>query len=152
MTAPAHNALARASSSYLRSAMHQPIQWQEWGEEAFATDATCIEVLIPTQQVVDRRLDRAVTRLLEVGHVRGEGAAARDEEKGAQQKFKDALTRLKELTHFEGGELEQRYRQLQSDYDNAASRVAAVHKRVQDVETVAGDLFVEWEGTKWALT
>ncbi|MEO6120067.1 MAG: thioredoxin domain-containing protein [Terriglobales bacterium] len=30
------NALAQASSSYLRSAMHQPIQWQEWGEEAFA--------------------------------------------------------------------------------------------------------------------
>ena len=31
------NALARASSAYLRSAMHQPIQWHEWGEEAFAT-------------------------------------------------------------------------------------------------------------------
>lgn len=71
--------------------------------------------------------------------------AARDEEKGAQQEFKDALTRLKELTHFEGGELEKRYRELQSDYDDAASRVAAVHKRVQEVETVAGDLFAEWE-------
>ncbi|MBI2682697.1 MAG: thioredoxin domain-containing protein [Acidobacteriales bacterium] len=31
------NALALASSSYLRSAMHQPIQWHEWGDEAFAT-------------------------------------------------------------------------------------------------------------------
>jgi uncharacterized protein len=31
------NSLAKASSSYLRSAMHQPIQWHEWGEEAFAT-------------------------------------------------------------------------------------------------------------------
>jgi hypothetical protein len=71
--------------------------------------------------------------------------AAREEEKGAQQEFKDALTRLKELTQFEGGELEKRYRELQSDYDDAASRVAAVHKRVQDVETVAGDLFAEWE-------
>ena len=30
------NSLARASSAYLRSAMHQPIQWHEWGEEAFA--------------------------------------------------------------------------------------------------------------------
>ncbi len=30
------NALARASSAYLRSAMHQPIQWHEWGEDAFA--------------------------------------------------------------------------------------------------------------------
>ena len=31
------NSLSRASSAYLRSAMHQPIQWHEWGEEAFAT-------------------------------------------------------------------------------------------------------------------
>jgi uncharacterized protein YyaL (SSP411 family) len=30
------NSLARASSSYLRSAMHQPVQWREFGEEAFA--------------------------------------------------------------------------------------------------------------------
>src|SRR6516164_1635444 len=29
------NALSRASSAYLRSAMHQPIHWHEWGEEAF---------------------------------------------------------------------------------------------------------------------
>jgi hypothetical protein len=71
--------------------------------------------------------------------------AARDEEKSAQQEFKDALTRLKEMTGFEGGELEKRYRGLQSDYDNAAAQVATVHKRVQEVETVAGDLFAEWE-------
>src|SRR6516165_8318663 len=30
------NALLHASSAYLRSAMHQPIRWHEWGEEAFA--------------------------------------------------------------------------------------------------------------------
>jgi uncharacterized protein YyaL (SSP411 family) len=36
MTTGSHNSLARASSSYLRSAMHQPIQWHEFGEEAFA--------------------------------------------------------------------------------------------------------------------
>src|SRR5438270_2880646 len=30
------NSLSRAASAYLRSAMHQPIQWHEWGEEAFA--------------------------------------------------------------------------------------------------------------------
>ena len=36
MTDSSQNALARASSSYLRSAMHQPIRWHEFGEEAFA--------------------------------------------------------------------------------------------------------------------
>src|SRR5512142_3404275 len=35
MAAETTNALAHASSSYLRSAMHQPIRWHEWGEEAF---------------------------------------------------------------------------------------------------------------------
>src|SRR3569833_2936118 len=70
--------------------------------------------------------------------------SARNEEVGAQKEFKDALTRLKEMTSFDGGELEKRYRGLQSDYDDAASRVADVHKRVQDVETVANDLFFVW--------
>jgi uncharacterized protein len=37
MTTTTLNSLARASSAYLRSAMHQPIQWHEWGEEAFAS-------------------------------------------------------------------------------------------------------------------
>src|SRR5580658_6675788 len=36
MTTGPNNSLARASSSYLRSAMHQPIQWHEFGDEAFA--------------------------------------------------------------------------------------------------------------------
>lgn len=36
MTTSTHtNSLAQASSSYLRSAMHQPIRWFEWGPEAF---------------------------------------------------------------------------------------------------------------------
>ena len=30
------NSLAKAASSYLRSAMHQPVDWLEWGDAAFA--------------------------------------------------------------------------------------------------------------------
>jgi uncharacterized protein YyaL (SSP411 family) len=30
------NSLAKAASAYLRSAMHQPVDWMEWGEEAFS--------------------------------------------------------------------------------------------------------------------
>ncbi len=29
------NSLTKAASAYLRSAMHQPVDWQEWGEAAF---------------------------------------------------------------------------------------------------------------------
>jgi uncharacterized protein len=38
MTSPT-NDLAQASSSYLRSAMHQPVEWHEWGANAFARAA-----------------------------------------------------------------------------------------------------------------
>src|SRR5436853_6320922 len=68
-------------------------------------------------------------------------AAARDEQKEASVEFKDALTRLKEITHYQGRELESHYRQLQSDYDNCAKRVQAVQSRIDNVETVAADLF-----------
>jgi len=37
MTTQTLNSLSKASSAYLRSAMHQPIHWHEWGEDAFAT-------------------------------------------------------------------------------------------------------------------
>jgi len=36
MTTTTLNSLSKASSAYLRSAMHQPIHWHEWGEEVFA--------------------------------------------------------------------------------------------------------------------
>ena len=71
--------------------------------------------------------------------------AARDGEKAAGEQFKDALTRLQELYGFKGGDLEKTYRTLQRDYDRSVERANEVHKRVKDVETVANDLFTEWE-------
>jgi len=70
---------------------------------------------------------------------------ARDGQKEAQAQFKDALTRLKEITGFEGGKLEKTYTSLKSEYDDCAAQAETVHKRIRDVETVAADLFAEWE-------
>jgi hypothetical protein len=71
--------------------------------------------------------------------------AARDDQKAAGEQFKDALTRLKEMYGFQGGDLEKTYNTLQHDYDRCVARADTVHKRVKDVETVAEDLFSEWE-------
>ncbi|MCU1320071.1 MAG: hypothetical protein JWP98_1589, partial [Edaphobacter sp.] len=30
------NSLSKAASAYLRSAKHQPVDWKEWGQDAFA--------------------------------------------------------------------------------------------------------------------
>ena len=49
------------------------------------------------------------------------------------------------MTGFGGGKLETTYKELKSDYDGCASRADAVNKRVREMETMASDLFAEWE-------
>lgn len=71
--------------------------------------------------------------------------AARDEQQEAGQQFKDAMTRLKEITGFDGGKLEKAYNELKTDFEDCNSKAEAVRKRIKDMETVAGDLFAEWE-------
>jgi hypothetical protein len=70
---------------------------------------------------------------------------ARDEQKKAAAQFKDALTRLRELYGSPGGDLEKVYDKLQTDFNRSNERAAAVKERVRKVETVAADLFKEWE-------
>src|SRR5687767_3198969 len=70
---------------------------------------------------------------------------ARDEQKKATEQFKDALTRLRELYNINGGDLEKTYDRLKADFDRSESRATAVRERIGKVETVAEDLFKEWE-------
>lgn len=70
---------------------------------------------------------------------------ARDEQQKAAEQFRDALTRLREIYQVNGGDLEQMYDRLQSDFDKSESRAEAVRNRIKKVETVATDLFKEWE-------
>jgi hypothetical protein len=70
---------------------------------------------------------------------------ARDEEKEAGKDFQDALTRLKAVYGFQGGKLEREYDKLNSAYEKASAQSKDVHQSVVKVETVAKDLFDEWE-------
>jgi predicted nucleic acid-binding Zn-ribbon protein len=71
--------------------------------------------------------------------------AARDDQKMASEEFKDALTRVQELTGFQGGELETVYNRLKDDYDDCARRAEIIDDRIQNVAQIAEDLFAEWE-------
>jgi hypothetical protein len=71
--------------------------------------------------------------------------AARDDEKEAGEQFKDALTKLREMYGNSGSDLEKTYDKLKSEYDGSVAKADAVRKRVRDMETVADDLFREWE-------
>ena len=70
---------------------------------------------------------------------------ARNEQQKASTQFKTTLERFKELTNFQGGELESKYNTLKGQYESCESRAATVTKRVNDVDTVAKDMFSEWE-------
>jgi chromosome segregation ATPase len=70
---------------------------------------------------------------------------ARDQQKEAGEQFQDALTRLKAMTGFDGGKLEKAYNGLKSDYEDCNTKAEGVRKRIREMETVANDLFTEWE-------
>ena len=72
--------------------------------------------------------------------------AARDDQKAAGEQFQDAFTRLQSLYGFSGGNLEATYRTLQKDYDRSTEKAGRVRQRIQEMETVASDLFAEWQG------
>ena len=70
---------------------------------------------------------------------------ARSEQEKASEEFTDALTQVKEIYGFEGGDLEDFYDKLNSDYKSCENRAEAVSERIDKVDQVANDLFVEWE-------
>jgi hypothetical protein len=69
----------------------------------------------------------------------------RVEQEKASEEFKDALTRVKEIYGFEGGDLEEFYNKLKDDYDACEERAEKVEKRIDQVEQIAADLFKEWD-------
>lgn len=68
-----------------------------------------------------------------------------DEQNKAAEEFTDALTRLKEMHGFDGGDLEKMYRRLLAEYEDCSSRAESVRKRIDAMDQVARDLFKEWD-------
>lgn len=84
--------------------------------------------------------------------LRDEVENAREDQAKASEEFKDALTRIKELTGFRGGELENVYLQLKDDYEDCERRASIIDERIGNVEQIAADLFVEWEAEIGQMT
>lgn len=70
---------------------------------------------------------------------------ARDAQLESQEEFKDALDQLSQLIRFHGGDLQTRYEALSVQYEDSKKAAAEVSSRISKVETVAFDLFAEWE-------
>lgn len=72
-------------------------------------------------------------------------SAARESQEEAREQFSSALEQFRALVNVEGGELEENYDRLSSEYEQSVSRAQEVRERVDAVERVSQDLFSEWE-------
>ena len=70
---------------------------------------------------------------------------ATEQQRDVEEQFKDALTRLQELTDSSGGELQERYEAFKSEYESSQSKADRVQSHIREIEQVADDLFDEWE-------
>ena len=70
---------------------------------------------------------------------------ARESQEDAQEQFKTTLESFKELTNFDGGELETLYNRLNKEYERSEDRAGTVKTRIESIKTVSGDMFREWE-------
>lgn len=71
--------------------------------------------------------------------------SARDGLEEAKEQFQTALEKFSDLTEFDGGALEDVYRQLKIEFDYSKSKALAVSDRIDAVQEVAEALFAEWE-------
>lgn len=68
----------------------------------------------------------------------------KEDQEDTGEAFKDALTRLKEVYAFNGGDLENHYENLKDSLDDAKEQASELKARIGKVDQVANDLFVEW--------
>ncbi|MGD8961246.1 MAG: DUF2959 domain-containing protein [Desulfobacterales bacterium] len=70
---------------------------------------------------------------------------ARDAQEEAKDQFESALEQFSTVLNFQGGDLEEKYDQLKSEYEASEEKAQSVRLRIDEVEDVAEDLFAEWQ-------
>lgn len=69
---------------------------------------------------------------------------AKESQEDAQEQFASALDEFSQLINFDGGELQDVYDDLNSQYEASQDAAANVKNRIDKVESVAEALFDEW--------
>ena len=70
--------------------------------------------------------------------------AASDAQKETAEEFKSALEKFKEVTNFDGGDLEKKFNTLSSAYDRSEDAANNVTQRVDRVVSATNNLLDEW--------
>jgi len=69
---------------------------------------------------------------------------ARDGQDAAAKQIQTTLDTFKELTNFNGGDLEKAYNKLNAAYEKSESRAKDVREKIAKVEYTANKMFGEW--------
>lgn len=70
---------------------------------------------------------------------------ARDAQEEAKVQFQSALEKFTAVLNFRGGELEEKYNQLNTEFKESEAKAQAVRDRIDAVQDVSEALFDEWE-------
>jgi gas vesicle protein len=70
---------------------------------------------------------------------------ARDTQEEAKEQFASALEKFTSVVNFSGGDLEDKYYELERAYERSTADAQAVRDRIDAVESVAEALFKEWQ-------
>jgi uncharacterized protein with gpF-like domain len=70
---------------------------------------------------------------------------ARDAQEETKDQFQSALEKFSDVVNFKGGDLEEKYETLDSEYKRCESKAEAVSMRINNVQSVGTALFKEWE-------
>jgi ElaB/YqjD/DUF883 family membrane-anchored ribosome-binding protein len=70
---------------------------------------------------------------------------AREAQDEASEQFADALEQFRSVVAFDGGDLEEVYDRLNTEYKKSQAEAEEVSDRINAVESVAEDLFAEWQ-------
>ncbi len=66
-------------------------------------------------------------------------------QKDGQEQFRSALEQFKSVVNFDGGDLEDLYKNLNKEYENSVDAADDIRNRIDKVDSVATALFEEWE-------
>jgi hypothetical protein len=72
--------------------------------------------------------------------------SGQEEQREAEEQFLTTYQVFKEVAGFDGGDLEEVYDRMNSEFVRSEERAERVRKRIDSIEDVAEDLFREWQG------
>lgn len=70
---------------------------------------------------------------------------SKKDQEAAGKQIKTTMEAFQELTGFSGGDLEKTYKKLAGELEQSEDRAGKLRARIEGIEKVAADLFLEWE-------